>query len=89
MIRWLAIALIAFGGWQWWGHREIQRPPGVVAARRGSWPQPGEFVATCTWQGPRREARPNMRVQRTRSSASPLRSPLTRRTLGRMEVLFV
>jgi len=32
MIRWLAIALIALGAWQWWGHREIQRPPGVVAA---------------------------------------------------------
>jgi hypothetical protein len=28
------------------------------------------------------KALPNKRVQRTRSSASPLRSPLTRRPLG-------
>ena len=32
MMRWLLIALIAFGAWQWWGSRGIERAPGVIAA---------------------------------------------------------
>lgn len=32
MMRWLLIALIAFGAWQWWGGRGIERAPGVIAA---------------------------------------------------------
>ena len=34
----------------------------------------------------RRIARPNIRMQRTRSSPSALRSPLTRHPLGRTEI---
>ena len=32
MMRWLLIALIAFGAWHWWGSRGIERAPGVIAA---------------------------------------------------------
>ena len=32
MTRWLLIALIAFGAWQWWDNRSIVHPPGVIAA---------------------------------------------------------
>lgn len=31
MKRWLAAGLIAFGVWQWWGSRSIDRAPGVLA----------------------------------------------------------
>jgi len=30
MMRWLLIALIAFGAWHWWGSRGMERAPGVV-----------------------------------------------------------
>jgi len=32
MMRWLLIALIVFGAWQWWGSRGIEHAPGVNAA---------------------------------------------------------
>ena len=32
MMRWLSIALLAFGAWHWWGSRGIERAPGVIAA---------------------------------------------------------
>ncbi len=32
MMRWLLIVLIVFGAWQWWGNRDIERAPGVIAA---------------------------------------------------------
>ena len=32
MMRWLLIALVVFGAWQWWGGRGIERAPGVIAA---------------------------------------------------------
>ncbi|MBI4191844.1 MAG: hypothetical protein HY525_15065, partial [Betaproteobacteria bacterium] len=32
MMRWLLIALIALGAWQWWGDRSIERAPGVMVA---------------------------------------------------------
>ncbi|MBI1983023.1 MAG: hypothetical protein HYS61_02360 [Acidobacteria bacterium] len=31
-MRWLLIALIALGAWQWWGDRSIERAPGVMVA---------------------------------------------------------
>ena len=32
MIRWLVIALIALGAWEWWGDRDIQHAPGIMVA---------------------------------------------------------
>lgn len=32
MMRWLLIALLAFGVWHWWDGRGIERAPGVIAA---------------------------------------------------------
>ncbi len=32
MMRWLLIALLAFGVWHWWDSRGIERAPGVIAA---------------------------------------------------------
>jgi hypothetical protein len=43
MKRWLFIALIAFGVWQWWGSRPIHRPPGAIA---GSVPEQQQIAGT-------------------------------------------
>lgn len=47
MKRWLLIALIAFGAWQWWDSRGIGRAPGVIAAaapeQRGITANPPQF----------------------------------------------